>query len=84
MTINIKIMLFAGNQFISLGGWEDFQGFFDSIEEVKEFLNKNILSWEWAHIVQDGKITLKASNDWDFNCLTGKESKTPWKYESND
>jgi len=75
-----KIMLFAGNNYYPEGGWEDFRGEYDSIEEAKKVLLRDfkdkfgILSDGWAHFVEDGKIIETASFD---DCIY----KTGWKFE---
>src|SRR5436190_23392915 len=58
VTVSIKPMLFAGVNFDTDGGWYDFQGFFDSVEDAK---NYNSNHFPWAHIVENGKITWKRS-----------------------
>ena len=61
-------MLFAGSQFYPYGGWEDFRGYFDSVECAKIFLLKEYENFScsycsWSHIVQNGKIIVSAILD---------------------
>lgn len=42
-----RFALFAGMHYYPNGGWEDFRGSFDSIEETKEFIGNN----DWFQIV---------------------------------
>lgn len=41
-----RYLLFAGNYFYPLGGWNDFVGDYDTIEEALQYAVK-----EWWHIV---------------------------------
>lgn len=76
------IMLFAGSSFYPSGGWEDFRGYFNTVEEARIFLIHN---WEtfdiccspWAHVVEDNKIVLEGTLD-DLLSTSNKE----WKFES--
>jgi len=47
--------LFAGFNYYPMGGWGDFQGVFDSIEEAvrAESAKEGLagLSWDWSHII---------------------------------
>jgi len=36
VTIEMKIILFQGQKYEEMGGWDDFQGYFDSVEEAKD------------------------------------------------
>ncbi len=55
-----KVMLFYGNEFYPYGGWDDFKGYFDSVEEAKNFTEKEEKdsSFMWAHIVQNDRIVV--------------------------
>jgi len=71
-TISVKPMLFVYYDFYPSGGWNDFEGFFDSVEEAKEYVNKLDYSESSAHIVEDGKISYRAnlcckSNKWKWD-----------------
>ena len=78
---NDMVMLFAGSCYYPYGGWEDFQGYFNTIDEAKIFLLNN---WEsfgiccspWAHIVEENKIVLQGIFDDSFTSL-----KNEWKFE---
>jgi len=71
--VMIKPMLFWGDTFYPNGGWKDFRGFFDSVDEAKEFSEKNLSCYMWAHIVENGKIT------WKFECDDWKEGSLEWE-----
>lgn len=73
--VTIKPMLFAGSTFYPHGGWEDFRGYFDTIEDAKKWLQSNsceIATWSsWAHIVVNSKIVMRCYFDigletWSF------------------
>lgn len=69
-----RYMLFAGENFYPLGGWEDFKGFFDTPENALEYLCKGELpEWitdpkpddedsrrwvQWAHIVDTQNMVI--------------------------
>ena len=55
--IIIKPMLFCGRDFYPHGGWEDFKGYFDSVEMAEKHLieNENPVDG-WAHLVRDGEF----------------------------
>lgn len=59
----MKYMLFSGNDFYPLGGWQDFKGCFESIEKAKEWseINEPDPMFSWAHIVCENKIILTAT-----------------------
>jgi hypothetical protein len=70
INIELKPMLFYGDIFYPLAGWNDFQGYFDTIEQAKEELLKQYPQDKWGHIVKDGKIVLKGlisdDGEWEF------------------
>ena len=74
-----KILLFWGMDYEERGGWDDFLGSFDTVEEAKNFLNdtKKNPSSEWAHIVESGKMIFYGQ-DKDRNGLT------EWEWEKCD
>jgi hypothetical protein len=57
-----KWLLFSGSNYYPYGGWEDFQGDFDSREQAKEWLNENFpdADSDWAHLVYKYKIVEEA------------------------
>ena len=76
------IMLFAGSCFYPSGGWKDFRGYFNSVEDAKEFLkdyweNFDICCSPWAHMVENNKIVLEGRLD---DLLSTSSHK--WKFES--
>ncbi len=56
-------MLFSGSNFYPSGGWDDFKGYFSSIEDAKLWLQKNEPNahYMWAHIVYNHKIIMWAN-----------------------
>lgn len=62
--------LFAGNNYYPLGGYDDFKGNFDSIEEaMRGFItyyedgSGAEYAEQWGHIVCDDKIIFKVENE---------------------
>ena len=53
-----RYLLFAYDEYYPSGGWYDFRGSFDSIEEAKKFCDR--VNRDWAEIVdsQEGKVLL--------------------------
>lgn len=49
-------MLFAGCNYYPYGGWEDYQGTFETVEEAV----KKLMGLGWAHIVMGGEIVKRA------------------------
>lgn len=50
-----KVMLFAGCEFYPSGGWDDFQGFFSTVEEAKQHVTLNftdVYEFCWAQVIQ--------------------------------
>lgn len=45
-----RYLLFFGNDYYPLGGWEDFYGAFNTIQEAKES-NWDLKCLSWGHIV---------------------------------
>ena len=84
--ISIKYMVFAFPYYYPSGGWKDFQGFFNSLEDAKYFV-QNIFDPEdlfcgsgYAHIVENGeKIVWKAT--YDFRYVDGYDNGYEWKEE---
>jgi hypothetical protein len=82
--IGLKPMLFAGTNYYPLGGWDDFKGYFDSIEDAMKFIDdrKEDFSYcSWCHIVIDNKIILKGSTT--YNYFT-QEGKMEWEKPETD
>lgn len=43
-----RFILFAGSEYYPGGGWNDFRGFFDSTEEINQYLaGKSFDWWHW-------------------------------------
>jgi hypothetical protein len=68
------IMLFAGTNYYPSGGWEDFKGYFNSIEDAMKFINddKKFSYCSWCHIVIDNKIILQGSSKYNHYRKDGK------------
>lgn len=60
-------MLFSGTNHYPYGGWDDFKGYFTSINNAKLWLQKNVpdASHKWAHIVYEHKIIMWGSEKSD-------------------
>ena len=75
--VTIKPMIFAGWFFYPDGGWEDFRGFFDTIDDAKKWIQENLgqggYPLQWAHIVHNNKIILKVSFDYRTETLDFEE-----------
>jgi len=80
---NEKYLVFAGRNYYPYGGWEDFKGIFNTIEDAqKSFENESENYYnEWAHIVKDGKIIFegflnwgKYPRKWQFDEVKGKNA----------
>lgn len=53
-------ILFVGSVFYPDGGWRDYRGFFNSMDEAQEYLENNCdPELEWAHLVEHNKITFQ-------------------------
>ena len=50
-----KFALFAGQNYYPGGGWEDFVGMYESLEEAREAFYKSgkdsVIPYEWGHVV---------------------------------
>lgn len=44
-----RYLVFKGSDYYPNGGWEDFSGDFDTIEEAREAATTN--RYEWSHII---------------------------------
>lgn len=58
--MNDKYLVFYGERFYPIGGWEDFKGSFDTIEEAAAYIETLDCIDCWAHITFEGKIILLA------------------------
>jgi len=43
-----KYLVFAGKAYYPEGGWRDFKGIFDSLEEAREFLDERLVKSVWG------------------------------------
>ena len=46
-----RYLLFAGEYYYPSGGWRDFWGAFDSVDDARKELDAQIGSYDWYHIV---------------------------------
>lgn len=47
-----RYLLFAGDCYYPCGGWSDFRGSFDNLDEARELAMKDHdPGWDWFHIV---------------------------------
>ncbi len=73
-----KLMLYAGDNFYPLGGFDDFMGYYDSIEDIKLFLSLNEDQFDcdhWMHVVKDSRIIIRGT----INACTFKDEE--WTFE---
>jgi hypothetical protein len=56
-----EYLVFIGNIYYPSGGWDDFSGYFESIEKAKEHIKSFDPAYKWGHIVRNGEIVIKAS-----------------------
>jgi hypothetical protein len=50
-------LVFAGDVYYPLGGFDDFKGSFDTLEEAQAAIPED--DFTWGHIVHEGAIVLK-------------------------
>lgn len=55
-----RFILFAGDDYYPHGGWQDFRGFFDTIEECYEKLAKTTIPYDWAHAYDTKKEIIRS------------------------
>jgi len=55
-----KYLLFMGSDYYPEGRWEDFNGFFDSLDECISFFKLRDDDCLWAHVVYKDQIILEA------------------------
>lgn len=51
-------MLFAGDTYYPLGGWEDFKGFYPSVESAKDALLAMDYKPDWWQIVESAGVVV--------------------------
>lgn len=73
----MKYKLFCGCRCYPVGGYDDFEGNFSSIEEAQKFF-KTTLD-EWAHIVVNDEIIL-----WGYFNSGSKINKWTWESKPLD
>jgi len=68
-------LVFLGENYYPLGGWEDFRSDFDSLEECLNYIESQDACYRWAHVVHKNKIIKVATTKtqdfknhvWEFN-----------------
>ena len=45
-----RFLLFAGDEYYPLGGWHDFKGDFETLEDAQTWFLKVVLRYDWAHV----------------------------------
>ena len=73
--ISIKPMLFIGDNYYPSGGWEDFKGYFETVDHAKEHVLKKD-EGQWCHIVENSKIKWTATRKYMLNL-----KYTDWEWE---
>jgi hypothetical protein len=66
-----RYLLFCGESYYPVGGWDDFVGDFDTVEEAKSATAK---ASDWAHIV-DTDTGERVGGEWDAGWFTEAEIK---------
>ncbi len=56
----MKYKLFCGGFYYPQGGYDDFIGSFETIQECKDFVENSPETFEWSHIVENDKIIFLA------------------------
>lgn len=46
-----QFIIFAGSFYYPCGGWNDFRGSFDTVEECQNYLLNNKFKFDWFQIV---------------------------------
>jgi hypothetical protein len=60
--MNDKYLVFLSDNYYPSGGWEDFSGYFDSLEMAIIFIQSQEPDCNWAHVVYQDKIIIRASS----------------------
>lgn len=62
-----KYLLFAGDNYYPMGGFDDFRGDFDTIELAEQHLKACFSDVDWAHIVdRDTRVIIKKYNQYEL------------------
>ena len=48
-----RYLLFYGDAYYPSGGWDDFKGYFDTVEEALKEVSKGSFKPDWYQIVDD-------------------------------
>lgn len=56
-----EYLVFLGDDFYPCGGWEDFRGDFDSLEEALNYIKSQEPNYSWAHVVYKNKVIKTAT-----------------------
>lgn len=83
--MRMEYLVFAGESFYPMGGFDDYIGSFKSLKEAQEsadlFFTKEKISDGWAHVVFDNKVIWERKID-DFFLEDNEWIKREWKKES--
>ena len=77
-------LLFAGSRYYPAGGWEDFIGFFPTVEaakksaESKEGEGDGRYIFQWAHVVCKETFKVVLEGDRESRALTLGEPELEW------
>lgn len=52
-----RFLLFSGDEYYPVGGWEDFKGSFDTKEEAEEFLSQQEVKYDWNQIIDTADMS---------------------------
>lgn len=68
-------LVFLGENYYPCGGWEDFRGDFDSLEEALNYIKYQEPHYNWGHVVYKSKIikTARSSTEDFKNHIWGFE-----------
>jgi hypothetical protein len=58
-----KYLVFYGEDYYPSGGWDDFEGFFKTLDGAKKHLLARDPENKWGHIVFEGKIVFEAKGN---------------------
>lgn len=62
-----RYLLFYGPQYYPLGGWKDFAGSFDSIEEALRRVVWEVAAVDWCQVVDTSTQSLAYEGELDWN-----------------
>lgn len=77
-------LVFLGEYYYPSGGWEDFRGDFDTLEECLNYIKSQDAFYKWAHVVYKNKIIKNANTTirdfknhvWEFTDYLDEDDET--------